>query len=118
MSVKIVRDKITRSELETLAQETFVSLIKGVIDVERKVIAFGGSLHADAETLLLEDGSVQKDVWGFNIVFQPGPFEECVQYASLINVRPHAGNRSMNIQLPEVRVKILEILRAMVRWET
>ena len=41
-------------------------MVKLVIDVEKEIIGIGGELHADAETLLLEHGSNQTDLWGAN----------------------------------------------------
>jgi hypothetical protein len=40
--------------------------VKPVVDVKRSIIAIGGELHADAEALLLEQGSDQKNLWGAN----------------------------------------------------
>ena len=76
--------------------------MKYVVDVERGVLGLGGEMHADAEQLLLEDGSRQADLWGAN--YYPGRGREgCIEYTSLINIRPAAGNRSMEIQDPVVR---------------
>ena len=33
-------------------------------DVRRRILAGGGPMHADCEAALLEDGSVQSDIWG------------------------------------------------------
>jgi Protein of unknown function (DUF5674) len=41
--------------------ETYVKL---AVDLERRILAGGGALHADCEAALLEDGSRQEDVWG------------------------------------------------------
>lgn len=40
------------------------SYIKLAVDVRRRMLAGGGTLHADCEAVLLEDGSQQMDVWG------------------------------------------------------
>ena len=76
--------------------------MKYVVDVHRGVVAVGGEMHADGEQALLEDGSRQPDLWGAN--YYPGRGrEECIEYTSLINIRPAQGNRSMEIQDPAVR---------------
>ena len=68
----------------------------------------GGELHADAEQLLLADGSRQADLWGAN--YYPGRGEEeCVEYTALINIRPAEGNRSMEIADESLRAKVREI---------
>jgi YHS domain-containing protein len=48
-----------RERLEGL--ETYIKL---AVDVERTTPARGGEYHADGEEVLLEDGSLQEDIWG------------------------------------------------------
>jgi hypothetical protein len=79
-----------------------------VVDVEQDVAAVGGELHSDAETLLLERGSRQEALWGANPYPGLGP-DECIEFTSLINIRPSQGNRSMLIESPEVRDRTREI---------
>jgi hypothetical protein len=45
--------------LARLVGHPFEDMVKFVADVRRKIVAVGGELHADAEELLLEDGSNQ-----------------------------------------------------------
>ena len=68
-SGRIVRDRITRTALASLAEEQFGDWIKAVVDVSREVMAVGGDLHADDEAALLADGSRQRDLWGIMRVF-------------------------------------------------
>jgi len=59
-------------------------------------------MHADAEQALLEAGSRQADLWGAN--YYPGRGREgCIEFTSLINIRPAAGNRGMELQDPTLR---------------
>ena len=51
-------------------------------------------MHSDCESVLLEDGSLQEDIWGANWY----PVEQLVEFESLINIRPDQGNRSILIQ--------------------
>ena len=67
MNIKIVRDKITKSELEELAKEFYVEMVKGVADIERDIIALGGNGILMPIVFLIEDGSKQNNLWGFNI---------------------------------------------------
>jgi hypothetical protein len=84
-------------------------MVKFVVDIDRKVLAVGGELHADAEALLLERGSRQESLWGGN--YRPGLGEgECIEYSSLINLRPSQGNRGMSIQDPETRKRLASIV--------
>jgi len=83
-------------------------MVKYVADLELGVIAVGGELHADAEALLLERGSRQRNLWGAN--YLPGRGEaECIEYTSLINIRPSQDNRSMEVEDPLLRDRIREL---------
>jgi hypothetical protein len=110
----IVREAITRPELDAMAQELFGDLVKAVVDTERGVMAVGGELHADEEALLLEDGSVQTDLWGINLYPRLGP-DEWVEFDSMINVRPTQGNRSRGVDDPKRRAAILAVVVRLVR---
>jgi hypothetical protein len=103
---------IEPAELRRLV-ERYEDMVKYVVDVERKMIAIGGEMHADAEGALLESGSRQADLWGANYYPGRGP-EDCIEYTSLINIRPAAGNRGMELQDPALRVRVREITFALV----
>jgi Protein of unknown function (DUF5674) len=112
--IVIVREgRIDPGDLTRLVLLYFEDMVKYVVDVERGVIGLGGDMHADAEQLLLEDGSRQADLWGAN--YYPGRGREgCIEYTSLINIRPAAGNRSMEIQDPALRERVRDITWALV----
>ena len=57
MDIKIVNDKISVEELKIIARVFYVTMIKGVVDIEKEVIVFGGEYHIDANQVLLENGS-------------------------------------------------------------
>ncbi len=80
--------------------------IKLAIDVERELVAGGGELHYDCEQALLEQGSRQIDVWGAD--WDPGGE---VRFESLINIRPRQGNPGIELQSPELRARIEQIVR-------
>lgn len=114
MDIKIIKEKIELDEVKRMAEEGFGDMVKAVVDLEKKVIALGGELHADANGVLLKEGSEQKDVWGINIY--PGkPREEWIEFNSLINIRPAVGNRSRGIENEEIRAKIIEIVDKLVQ---
>ena len=106
--IVIVERRIEPAELARLVLLHFEDMVKYVVDVERRVAAVGGELHADAEQLLLQSGSRQADLWGANYHPGRGP-EECIEYTSLINIRPAQGNRSMLVADPGLRERIREI---------
>jgi hypothetical protein len=106
--VVIVESRIEPAELARLVKLHFEDMVKYVVDIERRTAAVGGELHADAEHLLLQAGSRQSDLWGANYYPGRGP-EDCIEYTSLINIRPNQGNRSMLIADPLIRERVREI---------
>jgi hypothetical protein len=102
MEIIIVREPVDKETLDDLAKEWHVSLVKGVADISRAIIALGGEWHIDANNRLIEDGSEQKNLWGFNI-YQKEYGDKAIEYNSLINIRPMQGNRSMEITNEETR---------------
>lgn len=105
--ILIIRERATPEQIEQMA-ETYVGLmIKLAVDVEQEILAGGGELHADCEQTLLENGSLQENVWGADWY----PEVRRVGFESLINIRPRQQNRSMEIKDPVLREKIEIIVR-------
>jgi len=109
MTIKIVEDEISKEELTEVGKEFFEDMVKAVVDIEKEIMAVGGELHSDSADLLIENGSKIENLWGINIHFNK-PKEECIEYNSLINIKPSVGNRSNDIQIPEIRDKIKKIV--------
>ena len=115
--IRIIKDKISGAELRLFLGHPFEEMIKFVVDVEREIVAIGGEMHADAEQILLENGSRQINVWGGNIY--PGAEEDKkIEYIALINVRPSENNRSMEIQDGALRKKIRTVLDKLIEWRS
>ncbi len=104
LDIVVLEDRIERAELARLVAR-FEDMVKYVVDVERGRIAIGGEMHADAEQVLLEDGSRQSDLWGANYYPARGR-DDCIEFTSLINIRPASGNRGMEVQDPALRERI------------
>ena len=96
MTVRLVREAVPRAEIAAMAQAQFGDMVKAVVDVERRVMAIGGELHADEEAALLDDGSRQEDLWGVNL-YPAERGEEWIEFDSVINLRPSLGNRSRGV---------------------
>ena len=111
--MQILRQPITRQELKELAQNTFGDMIKGVADVKRHILAIDAELHADLERLLLEEGSAQEDLWGFNLWIEEKG-EDFIEFDSLINIRSWQGNPSRDVSDPEVREAIKSIVEKFI----
>ena len=106
--IVVLAQRIEPHRLRTLVARFFTDMVKFVADVERNVIAVGGELHADAEAVLLEEGSRQQDLWGAN--YYPGRGgDDCIEYTALINIRPSQGNPSMEIQDPGPRERVRDL---------
>lgn len=114
MEIKIVKEKILLSEVQRIAAESFIDMAKAVVDIEQKILAVGGEWHADAEAMLLKEGSVQANLWGINI-YPAKSISDRIEFSSLINVRPSANNRSMEILDKEIREKIAQIVNNLIQ---
>ena len=113
MPMQLVDKKITRTQLMELAKERFGDLVKAVVDIKQGVMIIGGELHADEESLLLDQGSLQQDLWGINL-YPDQTGEAFIEFDSMINIRPSQGNRSRDIQDPVIRKKIIDIVHRLV----
>ena len=89
-------------------------MVKCVADIKNGVIAIDADLHSDLEKMLLESGSAQNDLWGFNLwVEETG--DGFIEFDSLINIRSWQGNPSRNILNAEVRESIVKLVRQYVK---
>ena len=84
--------------------------IKGAVDVEKEIVAVDSPMHYDCEQLLLENGSQQKDIWGINLYLDSDDIDDLVEFDSMINIRPTQGNRSRDVEDPEIREKIKKVV--------
>lgn len=108
-TIVLTAEALDPAEVRRLVQALFGDMVKVVVDVCRGRAAVGGELHADAEQLLLEEGSEQADLWGAN--YYPGRgLEGCVEFTAMINIRPAHGNAGMEIQDPEVRRLVRDVV--------
>jgi hypothetical protein len=103
--IVLLTERIGADPLRTLVARFFDDMVKFVVDVERGIVAVGGEFHADAEAVLLENGSRKQDLWGANYYPGRGP-DDCLEYTALINIRPSRGNRSMEVEDPAVRERV------------
>jgi len=106
MPAHLIKTKATRQQIEEMLS-TLKTYIKLAVDIERRLLAGGGELHADCEALLIADGSKQENIWGANWI----PSEEKLTYEAMLNVAPRRNNRSMEIQDQRIRHKVGVIVR-------
>jgi Protein of unknown function (DUF5674) len=79
--------------------------IKTVVDVRQQILAGGGAMHSDCETVLLERGSQQGDLWGASW----NPISQEIVYESMVNLRPRQ-NRSMQILSVPIREQVQQVI--------
>lgn len=112
--VKIIRDQIALDDLIALAAGRFGDLVKAVVDIDRNILAIDAELHADEEAALLDDSSRQAALWGINLYPADFGAPEWIEFDSMINVRPSAGNRSRSVEDPAIRERIVAIVERIV----
>lgn len=88
----------TEKEIKKL-REQFDVYIKTVIDVNKKVCSAGMDRHYQGETILIEQGSKQSDIWGGGIDIDT----LVIDFGSFINIRPNDNNNSNEIQDSKIR---------------
>jgi len=112
--MKIVKDKISLTELSPMSQKMFGGLVKAVVDIRQGIMAVDAEMHVDEEQLLLEEGSKQNDLWGINLY--PDNFGEdgFIEFDSMINLRPSQGNLSRSVQDKKIQEKIIRIVDELV----
>ncbi|MBU0713641.1 hypothetical protein KJ762_02445 [bacterium] len=109
----LIDKKIDTITILKLCQAHFGNFIKFVADIDRKVIAAGGEMHADAEVLLLNNGSKQVSLWGANLYPENEP-EKRIEFESFINIRPLDDNMALTVQNAEIRHKIKNLVEALL----
>jgi hypothetical protein len=104
--IHLLTVKATSEQVTEMLQE-YESMIKIVVDIRRRILAGGGEMHSDCESVLLDDGSEQDDLWGANWYSA----EQRIAFESLINIRPRLGNRNILIQNEDIRKQVESITR-------
>ena len=112
--MKTLTKPISLRELKEIANHLFGNLVKAVVDVEKEIIAIDAELHADEEALLLQNGSKQENLWGINL-YPDLTGEDFIEFDSMINLRPSAGNKTRGVDNPKIRVKIAQIVHKFIK---
>jgi hypothetical protein len=112
--IKTITKSISLSELRSMAEAQFGSLVKAVVDIEKNIMAIGGEMHADEESHLIDEGSRQENLWGINI-YPEQVLPDRIEFDSMINIRPYLGNRTRSVEDPETRKKIITIVSNLIQ---
>ena len=109
-----LENPVSIDEVRLLAQERFGDMVKGVVDLKRRVMILDADLHADQEAALLAEGAAQADLWGINLY--PDLAEpDWLEFDSMINLRPSFGNRSRGVDDAATRNAIADLVRELLR---
>jgi hypothetical protein len=107
--IHIIRSRATKAQIEDMLQ-TLEVYIKLAVDIQRGILSGGGVLHADCESVLLDYGSRQEDIWGADW----NPQTQQVTYEALINIRPRQNNYAMEILDPSIRERVAQITQELL----
>lgn len=102
--ILIIAGKISKKDLQKVSED-LSGYIKFVVDVEKGIMAAGGTLQRDGEKLLLEEGSKQENLWGGGLDSQTNELD----FESMINIRPSQNNPSREVLDPQTREKVKNI---------
>ena len=111
--MKIISNPTKRDTILSECNTYFKTMIKAVIDIKGSIMAIDAELHADLESILIDQGSGQENLWGINLYLNKEK-SDWIDYIALINIRPSMGNRSMEIENSEIREKITNIVYQLI----
>jgi hypothetical protein len=112
--MKVVHDQISIAELKAMSEKMFERLVKAVVDIDRGIMVVDAHMHADEEFFLLEDGSLQENLWGINLFPDQWGKEDFIVFDSMINLRPGQGNRTRGVDNPQIREQVRVIVNRLV----
>ena len=112
MSVLLIRQKATGEEIKEMLK-SLENYVKVAVDISNGILAGGGVLHADCESVLLEEGSKQEDIWGADWY----PEIKEIRYEAMINISLRRNNRSREIQNPTVRETVGTVIKDLLDVE-
>ncbi len=115
MEIMIVKEPITKDQLEEIARAGFGDMVKAAVDIEQGIMAIGGELHMDElEELLEKEKSNHQNIWGINLyVGETG--SEFIEFDSMVNLKPAFGNRTRGVDDPAIKEKIIAIVDMLIK---
>lgn len=108
-TIHLLRTPAAPEQISDMLQ-AFDEFIKLAVDIEQEILAGGGSMHADCEEVLLQEGSAQQNIWGADWI----PEDKEVRFESFINIRPNQNNPSMMILDVEIQSRVAMIARTLL----
>ena len=107
--IYFIREKATPEQIKEMLQilQTYIKL---AVDIDRGILAGCGAMHADCESVLLDNGSRQEFIWDADW----DPSTQQVTFESLIKIRPRQNNPSMEILDSNIQAKVAEVTRRLL----
>jgi hypothetical protein len=90
-----------------LLSEELPGYIKLVADLKKQLLYGGCRLHADAEQILLKEGSKQADIWGGGVDL----VAQRIDLSAIANIRPSLDNPSPEILNPATRKRFTILVK-------
>ena len=113
--MQLIKEKISLDELRKMSEKMYNQLVKAVVDIEQEIMMVDAGLHADQEDALLEKGSKQEALWGINLYPEKVGTAGFIEFDSMINIRPSQGNRSRDVEDPQIRKNINQIVADLIK---
>ena len=111
--MKIINSQTTKEKIFQESEVKFSDMVKAVVDINKKIISIGGELHADEESLLIEQGSNQEDLWGINLYINDDT-DDWIEFDSMINIRPNQNNLTRGVDDPKIQMQIKDIISSLI----
>ena len=109
----VIKERKRIEEWATMEPKYFHDMVKGVCDVENGIIALHAEMHVDLEQELLDAGSEQENLVGFNIYYD-GDIELDSKIDPPVNRRLEHPRSGRLITDPEMVKKVTAIVRKWV----
>mgnify|MGYP001577282099 CR=1 FL=1 len=113
MGTYIISGNLSRAQLHEIARERYGDMVKAVVDLKKGIMSLGPEMHADAETELIEKGSMREDLWGINL-YPAETGDSFLEFDSMINIRPLQGNRTRGVEDENIRNQIKALIARMI----
>ena len=111
--MEIITAPVSAAHLSEIAHEYYDDMVKGVVDIDKNILAISAEYHADLERELLQNGSRQESLWGINLY--PGvEGDDFIEFDSLINIVPRRNNFSRDVEDPAIRERIRNIVNTLI----
>lgn len=113
--MEIIKDKIEIAKLKEMSKKMFGELVKAMVDIEKEIMAVDAPMHADLMQFLIEnEGCKANNLWGINIYPEKGG-DDFVEFDSMMNLKPHLGNKTRGVDDEKIREKIIFIVGKLVK---